>query len=202
MSNHEHKHNDQESANQAPSESPAPVETTEGGGAAEEKFAALTAERNDLMGRLQRVSADFLNYQKRVSREVDEARQYGNSELAKAFIGVLDDLERAIEHSRANHPQDDPLMIGTELVFKKALDVLKRFGIDTVPTVGKMFDPTVHEALMQQPNADVPPLTILSEVQRGYTIKGRLLRPATVIVAAAEGEPGVSASQPSEEEEY
>lgn len=146
--------------------------------------AALRAERDELLGRLQRVSADYANYQKRVRRDIEEAQHYGAAGLIRAIIGVLDDLERAIEHAKANHPADDPLLVGTQLVYDKAQDVLRRFGVETVDASGE-FDPAVHEALMQQPTVEAPPMTVLSEVQKGYTLKGRTIRPAKVIVATA-----------------
>ncbi len=146
---------------------------------------ALQSERDDLLARLQRVSADYLNYQKRVQRDIEEVRQYATAELVKAMLEVLDDLERAVEHARSNHDSDDPLLVGTDLVYKKGLDVLKRFGVEPVATEGQMFDPAVHEALMRQPTEDVPPMTIVSEVQKGYVLKGRTIRPAKVVVAAA-----------------
>jgi len=158
---------------------------------------ALQAERDDLLARLQRVSADYLNYQKRVQRDIEEVRQYATAELVRAMLDVLDDLERAVEHARNNHDSDDPLLVGTDLVYKKALDVLKRFDVEPIATEGRMFDPAVHQALMRLPTADVPPMTIVSEAQRGYVLKGRTIRPAKVVVATAieeaESEPGEAA---------
>jgi molecular chaperone GrpE len=154
-----------------------------------DELTSLRAERDDLLARLQRVSADYLNYQKRVQRDIEETRDFSNVKLIKDILGVLDDLERAIEHARSNHPSDDPLLVGTELVYANALDLLKRHGLQRVNTEGQMFDPNLHEALMRQPTADAPPMTVLSEVQKGYTLKGRTIRPAKVIVAAPPIEP-------------
>jgi molecular chaperone GrpE len=160
-----------------------------GGGALEvpplEVVENLRKERDDLLARLQRVSADYLNYQKRVHRDSQEAHGRGVAEVAKAMIDTLDDLERAIEHGRANHPPDDPLLVGTELVHANALAKLKQFGIVPMSTEGMAFDPRIHEALMHQPTDQAPPMTVLKEVQKGYTFHHLLLRPAKVIVAAA-----------------
>ncbi len=150
---------------------------------------ALQAERDDLLARLQRVSADYINYQKRIQREAQEARQFGNAELIKSLLVVVDDLERAIEHARANHPADDPLLVGTELVYRKALEVLSSFGLTPIAAnVGEAFDPAIHEAVLQQPSAEAEPMTILAEAQKGYTLHGRTLRPAKVVVAAPASE--------------
>ncbi len=146
---------------------------------------ALQAERDDLLGRVQRVSADYLNYQKRAARDMEEARQYANADLAKAMLDVLDDLERAVEHARANHPEDDPLLVGTDLVYQKALAALKRFGVEPVESLGCPFDPVLHQAVLQQPTPDVEPMTVVAEAQRGYTLHGRIIRPTMVVVASA-----------------
>lgn len=178
-----------------PASSPAEAQETPVPTDLESKLAAVQAERDDLLARLQRVSADYLNYQKRVQRDIEEARQFSNADLIKSLLHVLDGLEKAIEHAKANHPADDPLLVGTELVYKSGLDVLKRFGLEVIQTEGRTFDPSVHEALLQQPSPDVPPMTILSEVQKGYTLKGRTLRPAKVIVASAPPEEDNASSE-------
>ncbi|KPK86575.1 MAG: hypothetical protein AMJ81_00875 [Phycisphaerae bacterium SM23_33] len=145
---------------------------------------ALTVERNDLLARLQRVSADFINYQKRVQRDITEARDFANADLIRELLGVLDDMERALQAARANHSQDDPLLAGMQLVYGKALEVLGRFGLQPIEAQGRPFDPTRHEAMMQQPSAEHQSPTVLSELQRGYELKGRVLRPARVVVSS------------------
>ena len=152
--------------------------------AAESAAGEAAAERDDLLARLQRVSADFLNYQKRVQRDISEARQFANAELIRELLGVLDDMERALEAARANHSEDDPLLSGMQLVYGKALEVLGRFGVQRIQAEGQPFDPTRHEAMMQQPSAEHETPTVLGELQRGYELKGRVLRPARVIVSA------------------
>jgi len=90
----------------------------------------LQAQRDDLMARLQRVSADYLNYQKRVQRDISEARDFANADLIGELLAMLDDMERALQAARANHGEDDPLLTGMQLVYDKALDVLARHGLD------------------------------------------------------------------------
>jgi molecular chaperone GrpE len=144
----------------------------------------LRKERDDLFSRLQRLSADYVNYQRRTQREVQEERSRGVVDLAKAIIAVLDDLELAIDHGRANHPADDPLLRGTEMVHGNALAKLKEFGVQPVPSEGQPFDPRNHEALAHQPTDQAEPMTVIKEVQKGYTFHGKTIRPAKVIVAA------------------
>lgn len=146
---------------------------------------ALQAERNELMARLQRVTADYQNSQKRMRRDLAQASEYANEDLMKALLGVLDDMERALEAGRAGHPADDPMVTGMQLVHDNALTTLEKFGLTRIDAVGKPFDPQWHTALMQQPTADHPPQTVLTEVQKGYRFKGRTLRPSGVVVAAA-----------------
>ncbi len=144
----------------------------------------LTAERDDLMSRLQRVSADYLNYQKRQQRQIAEAHDFANAELARDLLAVLDDMERAMEAAEANHEADDPLLAGMRLVYEKALEILARHGVTPVAAdEGDAFDPQRHEAMMQQPGADVDAPTVAQALQRGYEIRGRVLRPARVVVA-------------------
>ncbi|MCE5326024.1 MAG: nucleotide exchange factor GrpE [Planctomycetaceae bacterium] len=144
---------------------------------------ALRAERDDLLSRLQRVSADYVNYQKRAAREAADAREFANADLIKNLLPVLDDMERALETARASHGEDDPLFHGLQLVHDKAMEALAKFGVRRIEAAGKEFDPQLHQALLQEVRDDVPPQTVLTELQRGYTLSGRVIRPAGVITS-------------------
>ena len=146
-------------------------------------FEALQAERDDLFARLQRTAADYANYQKRVQREMVEARDFANVRLITQLLSVLDDMDRALETAGDDREQDDPLMTGMRLVYDKALEVLGGFGLETIEALGQPFDPESHAALMQQPSEEHPPQTVLQELQRGYRLKGRTIRPTAVIVS-------------------
>jgi len=148
-------------------------------------LAALQTERDDLLGRLQRVSADYANYQKRVSRDVEQAREFANESLLKALLPMFDDMERALSAAK-DHPDDTASLVkGLQMVHANALTMAAAFGLATIDAAGKPFDPSLHAALLQQPSTTVPPQTVLDVVQKGYTLKGRLLRPAQVIVSKA-----------------
>lgn len=204
MSHHKHKHEDTEHkpAPQGEAEPGAAASTGAPAGATpaadavppadqakpQDPVAVLKAERDDLLARLQRVSADYMNYQKRVQRDVEQAREYGNESLLKALLPILDDMERALQAAK-DHPDDMASLVkGMGLVRDKALSVVGAFGLTAMETTGKPFDPAHHSALMQQPSKDVPPQTVLNEVQKGYLLKGRTLRPAQVIVSKAPDE--------------
>jgi len=155
--------------------------------------ADAAGEPNELLGRLQRVSADYLNYQKRMQREMADAREFANAGLIKDLLGVLDDMERALAAAE-NHAEapagrtssaepNNLLLAGMRLVYDKAQEVLARYGLQRIEAEGKPFDPTRHEAMMQQPSESHEVPTVLRELQRGYELKGRVIRPARVVVS-------------------
>jgi len=150
----------------------------------QDPIAQLQAERDDLLERLQRVSADYSNYQKRVRKDISQATAFANEELIKALLGVLDDIERALDATRENHNEDDPLLSGMLLVHNNALATLEKFGLAAIEAEGTPFDPDRHSAMMEEPTDEVPPQTVLKQLQRGYLLKGRTIRPASVIVSA------------------
>ncbi len=188
---------------QAP-EQPAPV--AEGAAPqpvqAPETQDSLRAERDDLLARLQRVSADYLNYQKRVQRDVAEAREFANAELIKSLLAVLDDMERALEAAKANHGADDPLLVGMQLVYDKALATLGQFGLSVIKAVGEPFDPYKHQALHHEPSDAHPPGVVIAELQKGYELKGRVIRPSSVVVSGRAEEPagGEPPAEPPEQQ--
>lgn len=179
---------------QAPDAGEAP--TTVGDTAADREqrpadpLAQLQAERDGLFARLQRVSADYQNYQKRVRRDLAQGREFAQEELMKALLPILDDMERALEAGRATHDADDPLLTGMQLAHDNALSVLSKFGLERIEAVGQPFDPDLHSAIMQQATDEQEPQTVLAEVQKGYRFKGRAIRPSRVVVAVPISEDG------------
>jgi molecular chaperone GrpE len=151
--------------------------------AVESKPMTVEEERNGLLARLQRLAADYQNYQKRSAKDMDQARTYANESLMKELLPVLDDMERALASAKENSEQDDPLLMGMQMVSDKMLQTLGRFGLKVIEAQGQSFDPAKHLALMQQPSTDVPPMMVLQELQKGYELKERVLRPTSVIVS-------------------
>lgn len=166
-----------------PSAEPAPAQAAPAQ-SADDNLAKLKAERDDYLARLQRVSADFVNYQKRAQREMSESREYANADLLKSLLPVLDDLERAIEAAAKTSSPDDPLLKGVQLVHQKATTILGTHNLTPMAAEGKPFDPQKHQAVVHLPTDEVPPNTVVKELQRGYLLKGRTLRPATVAVSS------------------
>jgi molecular chaperone GrpE len=133
--------------------------------------------------RFLRAQAELENYKKRVEREKSSLVKYGNEELIKAILPIIDNLERAFDHEPGENP--DGFMEGIKITRNQLLQVLERFGVTPIAAVGEPFDPAKHEAMMQVESADQEPNTVLSELQRGYFLNDRLLRPAMVSVARA-----------------
>ncbi|HEX3153546.1 MAG TPA: nucleotide exchange factor GrpE [Candidatus Angelobacter sp.] len=144
----------------------------------------LRAERNDLFERLARLQAEFDNYRKRAAKENSEYRDYAVSDAARALLPVVDSFTLALKNAAAK-PED--LRKGVELIFKQLQDVLQKLNIERVPAQGEPFDPRVHEAIEMVETDAAPDHHVLEELQPGYRIKGRLLRPAMVRVAKKVG---------------
>ncbi len=144
---------------------------------AEQQIAALKDQ-------LLRTAADYDNYRKRARREAEDALAQGRDAMLRELLPVFDNLDRATEH--ADKATDVPsLASGIAMVRRQFLDTLKRLDIERVPGVGAPFDPAVHEAIQQLETDQYPPGTVAGEVQGGYRLGERLIRPAMVVVAKA-----------------
>jgi molecular chaperone GrpE len=147
---------------------------------ADSELQKLRAERNDLFERLARLQAEFDNYRKRAAKENADYRDYAVSDAARSLLPVVDSFTLALKNSAAK-PED--LRKGVELIFKQLQDVLQKLNIERIPAQGEPFDPRVHEAIEMVETDEAPDHHVLEELQPGYRIKGRLLRPAMVRVA-------------------
>jgi len=132
--------------------------------------------------RLLRLAADFENYKKRAAKEKEEWTKFANEDLIRAILPFIDNLDRAISH--AEKVSDTGVLIeGVRLTIQQLLQTLSRFGLSTFESVGKPFDPTVHEAMLVVETEKHEPNQVLEEFQKGYLLNDRLLRPATVSVS-------------------
>ncbi len=191
---HEEKHEEEISVKIiGPDGEPIPTEPSEAP-AAPSELETITAERDDLLARLQRLSADYQNYQKRVQKERDQERQFANEGIMKSLLSSVDDMERGLATARENHPADYPLLVGMQMVHDKLMQTLGQFGLAEIEALGKSFDPEKHLAMMQEPSANAEPMTVLRVLQNGYELKGRTLRPAAVVVATTPKEPSENSS--------
>ncbi len=185
-----------EEAEAAPEEAEAGA--AEGEAASEEDLALELKQSQEQLLRLQ---ADFENFRRRALKERTEVHQYGHQNLVKDLLLTVDNLDRAIDHAQKSEDGDlDGLLQGVDLVRRDLLTALARNGVASIEAVGKAFDPAHHEAVAQAPDASVAPNTVTEELQKGYLLRDRLLRPSRVIVSRAPDEEGKDAEKAQEGE--
>jgi molecular chaperone GrpE len=145
-------------------------------------------ERDEYLELAQRTKADFENYRKRMAAEVQAASVRGKAELAAGMIGVIDNLERALEavgiDPGGGEAPAEPLAEGFFLTYRELCAVLARAGIESFDPAGERFDPTRHEALQKVPVEGSEPGTVVETMQKGYLLGEQLIRPARVVVSA------------------
>ncbi len=149
---------------------------------AEAKLAAAEAKAVENWDRYLRAVAEADNIRKRAARDVENARKYALENFGRDLLAVRDSLEMGIQ--AADNADVETLLEGKEATLKLLTTTLERFGIEEVDPVGQPFDPEFHEAMTMQPSADAEPGSVLTVIQKGYSLNGRLLRPAMVVVAA------------------
>lgn len=147
-------------------------------------LAEMRAERDRYHDQWVRARADFENFRKRIDRERAEERSQAGAAIARDVLPVLDNLERAL----ANASEGDPFRDGVALIQRQLRDALTRAGLEPIETVGEMFDPVFHEAVVTERTSRFEPNRVLEEIQRGYLFRGRVLRPALVKVAVSPAE--------------
>ena len=132
-----------------------------------------------------RAQAEAQNARRRSDQDVEKARKYALERFAGEMLSVVDNLERALEFTGEISAETKTVVDGVELTLKGLMDVLKKFNIEPVNPVGEPFDPQVHQAMSMIESADAEPNSVLSVMQKGYTLSGRLIRPAMVLVSKA-----------------
>jgi molecular chaperone GrpE len=142
-------------------------------------------ERDEYLDLAKRTKADFENFRKRMSSEVQAAAARGKAEVIRDVVPVLDDLERALEAAGLDPEGDseDALAHGVLLVFRSLRDSLGRQGVEAIDPKGEKFDPTAHEALSTQATDGVEPGVVVEVMQKGYRLGEQLVRPARVVVS-------------------
>lgn len=148
-----------------------------------EKILAIEKEAHENYDRFLRVSAEFENHKKRTDREMAEFRKYANETFVKAMLPVVDNLQRAIASAKEKGAKNGGLVEGVQLTLKDMLEVFDKFRVKPIEALGEIFDPTYHQAVQQEETENHTDNTIIRELQTGYTIHDRLLRPSMVIVA-------------------
>jgi molecular chaperone GrpE len=149
----------------------------------EARLESLEQEAKETHDRFLRVSAEFENYKKRAAREMGDFRKFANESFVKAMLSVVDNLDRAIESSSNDKNTNTSVVEGVNMTLREILKVFEQFGVIPFESLGKTFDPGFHQAVMQEENEEYPDNTVLNELQKGYLIHDRLLRPAMVVVS-------------------
>ncbi|KAB0267524.1 nucleotide exchange factor GrpE [Microvirga brassicacearum] len=189
------KPNDTEHQNAAPQAD----STSEAADTAVDPVVTLEAERNELKDKFLRLMADMENLRRRTEREVADARAYAVANFARDMLNVADNVRRGIE----NVPEEaresaegafKALLEGIDLTERDLQKTLERHGVKKLDPLGQKFDPHVHQAMFEVPNADVPSGTVVQVVQSGYVIGDRVLRPA--LVGVAKGGPKTNGGEP------
>lgn len=168
---------EENSSGNSPQETPTAAEPS-----LEDSLKKLQAERDALYDQLVRRQADFENYRKRAERDLQEFRKQAEADLLLALLPVLDGFERALSTPSEN-PNQEEYRKGVEMIYKQLFDTLSRRGLKRVKALGEAFDPFLHHAVEKVETADFREQEVMEELQRGYTFKERLLRPALVKVA-------------------
>ncbi len=144
--------------------------------------AELQAKADENWDRYLRAAAEADNVRKRAARDVENARKYALENFGRDLLAVKDSLEMGIQ--AADNADVEALLAGKEATLKLLATTLERFGIEELDPEGEPFDPELHEAMTMQPSEDMEPGSVLQVIQKGYSLNGRLLRPAMVVVAA------------------
>lgn len=148
----------------------------------EEKLQAAERQAQENHDRFLRVAAELDNFRKRKEREIGDLRKYANQTLLKELLAVVDNLERALAASRETS-EPEGLRDGVEMTLKELLKIFEKFGVQPIEALQQPFDPNLHEAVMQESSDAVPANTVVKELQKGYLLRDRLLRPSMVVVS-------------------
>ena len=141
----------------------------------------LRRERDALQDRLLRTAAEFDNYRKRVERERRDLAAFAAADVMLDLLPIIDNLERALQAAPGSDAES--LRRGVDLIHKQMLDVLRKRGVTPIEALGADFDPNIHEAVVHEPSEEHREGEVMQELQRGYTLSDRLLRPSMVKVA-------------------
>ncbi len=166
-------------------EAEAAVKEEPQGPSLEEQLAASQEEAKKNWDLYLRERANLENFRKRAQRDKEDLARFANEGILKEILPVLDNLERAVEHARQGEGAGEGLLEGVDMTLTQFRKVLEKFNVKPVDSLGQPFNPAWHEAMGQLESAEQPANTVVQELQKGYQLNDRLLRPALVMVAKA-----------------
>ncbi len=132
-----------------------------------------------------RAAAEVENIRRRAAQDVEKAHKFALEKFANELLPVVDNLHRAIEFADHENETLKPILEGIDMTAKGFIEALAKFGVEVVDPQGETFNPELHQAMSMQPSSDVAPNTVIAVMQKGFTLNGRLLRPAMVMVSTA-----------------
>ena len=141
----------------------------------------LQKEKDELFEKLQRISADYANFQKRTPKQIADTVAYEKEMIIKSLLPALDNFEHTLQNTQSVENMD-ALVQGIRIIYDQMLDILKSHGVEPIKALGENFDPALHEAMMQKTEPDKENNIVLQEFQKGYKLNGRVIRPGKVIV--------------------
>jgi molecular chaperone GrpE len=141
----------------------------------------LQSQKDEVFEKLQRLSADYANFQKRAPRQIADTIAYEKETIIKTLLPALDNFEHTLQN--ANSAENvDAVVKGVQIIYDQMLDILKSHGVEVIKALGEKFDPATHEAIMQKTDPAGQDSAVLEEFQKGYKLNGRVIRPTKVIV--------------------
>jgi molecular chaperone GrpE len=146
-----------------------------------EEIDKLRVEKDELFGKLQRLSADYMNHQKRSAKLISESIAYEKEVIIKSLLPILDNFEHTLSGAE-NMGEIDSFRKGVKIVYDQMLSILKSHGIEQISSIGQKFDPSCHQAIMQETDAGKEDGIILKELVKGYRLGEKVIRPARVVV--------------------
>ena len=168
----------------------------------------LQKEKDELFGKLQRISADYANFQKRVPKQIADTICYEREKIIKTLLPALDNFEHTLQNVPAvflrkdeatGAENADVLIKGVQIIYDQMLDILKSHGVEQIKALGEKFEPALHQAIMQQAKPEQEENIVLEEFQKGYKLNGRVIRPTKVIVNKLPSEETTQQQVPTEE---
>lgn len=167
-------------------------------GAPQDKPEALETALRDAEERYVRLYADFENFKRRASREREEVRRSTTESIVSKLIPVLDNFEMALQAIQQPGTPMQTVQVGVEMILGQLKSTFTDLGVEEVDALGKPFDPTLHDAVSQQETHEIPEGQVTQQTRKGYRLRERLIRPASVVVAKAPGDASEGESAPNE----
>ncbi|MDD5065221.1 MAG: nucleotide exchange factor GrpE [Phycisphaerae bacterium] len=141
----------------------------------------LQKEKDELFGKLQRVSADYMNFQKRAAKQTADTIAYEKERIIKTLLPALDNFEHTLQNAQSAESKD-VFVKGIRIIYDQILDILKSHGVERIDSLGAKFDPALHEAVSHKTEPEKEDNIVLEEFQKGYRLNGRVIRASRVIV--------------------